>query len=215
MSNVRCNLAISLDGYLAGPDQSVENPLGVGGLALHDWAFPLAAFRRMLGQDGGDVNASTQIIEESVANVGAVIMGRNMFGGYPGPWRDDPPWTGWWGDNPPYHVPTFVITHHPRAPLAMKGGTTFHFVTEGITAALKAARAAAAGRDIVIAGGANVVQQYLTAGAIDELNLTVVPLLLDAGERLFENLGASAPPLEQVRVIEAPGVTHVRYRVVK
>ncbi|TMQ11088.1 MAG: dihydrofolate reductase [Deltaproteobacteria bacterium] len=213
MSNVRCNLAISLDGYLAGPDQSVENPLGVGGLALHDWAFPLAAFRRMHGQDGGDVNASTQIIEESVANVGAVIMGRNMFGGYPGPWRDDPPWTGWWGDNPPYHVPVFVITHHPRPPLVMQGGTTFTFVTDGIAPALAQARAAAAGKDVVIAGGASIAQQYLAAGLVDEVNVSIVPLLLKAGERLFDRLGSAERKLEQVRVIEAPGVTHIRYRV--
>jgi len=213
MTKVRFNLAISLDGYLAGPNQSLENPLGIGGLQLHDWAFPLAAFRQMHGLEGGEVNPSTQIIEESTANVGAVIMGRNMFGGYPGPWRDDPPWTGWWGDNPPYHVPVFVLTHHPRPPLAMQGGTTFTFITDGIEPALAAARAAAGNRDIVVAGGAQVVQQYLAAGLIDEVNVSVVPLLLGAGDRLFEHTAGLR--LEQVRAIAAPGVTHIRYRVIK
>jgi dihydrofolate reductase len=213
MASVRFNLSISLDGYLAGPNQSLEDPLGAGGLHLHDWAFPLAAFRRPHGLEGGDVNASTQVIEESVANVGAVIMGRNMFGGYPGPWRSDPPWTGWWGDNPPYHVPVFVITHHARQPLVMQGGTTFTFVTEGIEAALSRARAAAGDKDIVVAGGASIAQQYLAAGRIDEVNVSVVPLLLKAGERLFDRLGGAELRLEQLRVIAAPGVTHIKYRV--
>ena len=217
MTKLRFNLAISLDGYLAGPEQSLDNPLGVGGMQLHDWAFALAAFRTQHGDAGGaggETNASTQVIEEQVANVGAVIMGRNMFGGYPGPWRDDPAWTGWWGDDPPYHVPVFVITHHPRPPLVMRGGTTFTFVTDGIAAALAAARDVAGDKDIVVAGGAKIAQQYLAAGLLDELNVSVVPLLLGAGERLFDNLGASALRVEQVRAIAAPGVTHIRYRVV-
>ena len=215
MSKLRFNLSISLDGYLAGPDQSLENPLGVGGMHVHDWVFPLAAFRRMHGLEGGEANASTQVVEESVANVGAVIMGRNMFGGGPGPWRDDPPWTGWWGDDPPYHAPVFVITHHPRAPLAMQGGTMFTFVTDGIASALAQARAAAGDRDIVIAGGASIARQYLAAGLIDEANVSLAPVLLGAGERLFDGLGAAGLRLEQVRVIEAPGVTHLRYRVIR
>ena len=214
MSKLRFNLAISLDGYLAGPDQSLDNPLGVGGTQLHEWAFALAAFRQMHGEAGGEVNASTQIIEEAVANVGAVVMGRNMFGGSPGPWRDDPPWTGWWGDDPPYHVPVFVITHHARPPVAKQGGTTFHFVTEGIAAALAAARAVAGGKDIVLGGGASVVRQYLAAGAVDEVNIALVPVMLGAGERLFDALGTGVK-LEQVRVVEAPGVTHLKYRVIK
>jgi dihydrofolate reductase len=214
MATIRFNLSISLDGYLAGPDQSVDNPLGVGGLHLHDWAFPLAAFRRVHGMEGGETNASSQILEEAIANVGAVIMGRNMFGGYPGPWRDDSPWIGWWGDDPPFHCPVFVITHHARQPLVMKGDTTFHFVTDGIESALTQARAAARGKDIVISGGASIAQQYLAAGAIDEVNLSIVPLLLGAGERLCDHLGAGLK-LEQVRVIVAPGVTHLRYRVIK
>jgi len=215
MPQLRCNLTISLDGYLAGPNQSVENPIGEGGRHLHDWAFTLAAFRKEHGLEGGEVNASTQIIEESTANVGAVIMGRNMFGGYPGPWRQDPPWTGWWGDNPPYHAPVFVLTHHPRAPLVMQGGTTFTFVTEGIEAALVQARAAAGQRDISLAGGARAFQQYLAARLIDEINVSLVPLFLKAGERLFDNLGNAEHRLEQVRVIAAPGVTHIKYRAIK
>jgi len=215
MAIVRFNLAISLDGYLAGPHQSLENPLGIGGFRLHEWAFSLAAFRRMHGQTGGDVNASTQIVEESLTGVGAVIMGRNMFGGGPGPWREDPPWTGWWGDDPPYHAPVFVLTHHVRAPLVMQGGTTFTFVTDGIASALAQARAAAAGRDVVISGGARTVQQYLAAGAVDEVNLSIVPVLLQGGERLLDHLGAAELRLEQVRVIDAPGVTHIKYRVIK
>jgi len=215
MPQLRCNLTISLDGYLAGPSQSVENPLGVGGLHLHDWAFALAAFRKAHGLEGGEINASTPIIEESTANVGAVIMGRNMFGGYPGPWRSDPPWTGWWGDNPPYHAPVFVLTHHPRAPLVMQGGTTFEFVTDGIEAALAQARAAAGPKDISLAGGARAFQQYLAARLIDEVNISVVPLFLKAGERLFDHLGSAELRLEQVRVIAAPGVTHIRYRAIK
>jgi dihydrofolate reductase len=215
MTKLRFNLAISLDGYLAGPDQSLDHPLGVGGMHLHDWAFSLAAFRRMHGMEGGEDNASAQVVEEAMANVGAFIMGRNMFGGGRGPWQGDPPWTGWWGDNPPYHVPVFVLTHHPRPALAMQGGTTFSFVTNGIAAALAAARAAAGDKDIVVAGGASVAQQYLAAGLIDEVNVSIVPLLLGEGERLFDRLGSAAPPLEQVRVIEAPGVTHVKYRVIR
>jgi dihydrofolate reductase len=212
MTKVRFNLSISLDGYLAGPEQGLENPLGVGGMRLHDWALALAAFREEHGEAGGEANASTQIVEEMRANVGAVIMGRNMFGGYPGPWRNDPPWTGWWGDDPPYHVPVFVITHHPREPLAMKGGTTFHFVTDGIESALASARAVAGDRDIVIGGGASVARQYLAAGHVDEVNLALAPVVLGSGERLFDQLGSQLR-LEQVRVIEAPGVTHIKYRV--
>jgi dihydrofolate reductase len=215
MSKLRFNISMSLDGFVAGPNQSEQNPLGVGGMRLHDWAFALAAFRRTHGMEGGEVNASTQIIEESLANVGAVIMGRNMFGGYPGPWRSDPPWTGWWGDNPPFHAPVFVLTHHPREPLVMQGGTTFTFVTDGIESALAKAMAAAGTRDIVVSGGALTVQQYLAAGLLDEVNISVVPLFLKAGEHLFDNLGTATLRLEQVRVIAAPGVTHIKYRVVK
>lgn len=211
MGIFRLNITVSLDGYVAGPDQSVENPLGVGGMQLHEWAVELAAWRKAHGLAGGVENASARIVEEHLASVGAVVMGRNMFGGHPGPWRE-PVWNGWWGEDPPFHAPVFVLTHHPRAPLAMRGGTTFTFVTDGIESALAQARRAAEGRDVLLAGGAKVAQQYLAAGLLDELNLSLAPVLLRAGERLFDALG-SAPALEQVRVVEAPGVTHLRYRV--
>ncbi|HEX6231402.1 MAG TPA: dihydrofolate reductase family protein [Actinomycetota bacterium] len=212
MSLVRFQLAISLDGYVAGPDQSEEDPLGIGGMDLHRWVFELEAWRRQHGLEGGVVNASTPVVDEMQANVGSVVMGRNMFGGGPGPWRDDPPWNGWWGENPPFHTPVFVLTHHPRDPLEMEGGTTFFFVTEGIGSALERAKEAAEGQDVLLGGGANVVQQYLAAGAVDEFDLHVVPVVLGAGERLLENVGDLR--LEQARAIEAPGVTHIRYRVV-
>jgi dihydrofolate reductase len=212
MGKLKFQVSVSLDGFLAGPDQSVENPLGVGGMQLHEWVFPLEAFRRMHGGEGGEVNASTPVVEEAFANVGAVLMGRNMFGGGPGPWRQDPPWNGWWGEDPPYHMPVFVLTHHPRPPLAMQGGTTFYFVTDGIESALDQARKAATGKDVTIGGGANAIQQYLAAGLVDEMDLHVAPVLLGAGERLLDNLGPAAPRFEQVRVIEAPGVVHLKYR---
>jgi dihydrofolate reductase len=213
MRKVRFQLAVSLDGYVAGPDQSVANPLGVGGMELHQWVFKLEAWRRQQGLEGGEVNASTPVVEEAQAGVGATVMGRNMFGGGPGPWPEDPPWNGWWGDNPPFHMPVFVLTHHPRQPLEMAGGTTFTFVTEGIEAALTQAREAAGGRDVLLGGGASVVQQYLAAGLVDEFELHIVPVLLGAGARLLENVGDLH--VQQVRAIEAPGVTHIRYRVRK
>jgi dihydrofolate reductase len=213
MSAVRFQLSISLDGYIAGPDQSEENPLGVGGMALHEWVLPLEAWRRQHGLEGGEVNASTPVVEEVQSNVGATVMGRNMFGGGPGPWKEDPPWTGWWGDNPPFHTQVYVLTHHPREPLEMDGGTTFIFVTDGIDSALDQAKLAAGERDVLLGGGASVAQQYLVAGLIDEFELHLVPVLLGNGERLLENVGDLE--LEQVRAIEAPGVTHIKYRVVK
>ncbi|HET8525263.1 MAG TPA: dihydrofolate reductase family protein [Actinomycetota bacterium] len=206
-------MAVSLDGYVAGPDQSEQDPLGVGGMRLHEWVFELEAWRSQMGEEGGEVNASTQVVVEARTNVGAVVMGRNMFGGGPGPWREDPPWNGWWGDDPPYHAPVFVVTHHPREPLEMAGGTTFWFVTDGIEAALERARDAAGERDVLLGGGADVANQYLRAGLLDEFELHVAPVLLGAGERLFVDVGS--PELRQVRVIEAPGVTHVKYLVVR
>jgi dihydrofolate reductase len=209
---LRFHIAISLDGYMAGPNQDEQNPLGVGGMRLHEWVFELEAWRRSQGMDGGSANASTPVIEETQANVGATIMGRNMFGPGRGPWAD-PPWTGWWGDDPPYHTPVFVLTHHPREPLEMKGGTTFVFVTDGIASAYDQAMQAAGGRDVRIGGGAGTIRQYLAAGLVDQFELHVVPVLLGDGERLFDNVGDLG--LEQVRAIEAPGVTHVTYRVLK
>ena len=214
MSKLRFEITMSLDGFVAGRDQSEENGLGVGGEQLHDWVIPLAAWREPHGLEGGEVNASSAVFEESLANVGATIMGRNMFGPRRGPWGDDP-WMGWWGENPPFHRPVFVLTHHARDPLEMQGGTTFTFVTDGIESALEQARRAAGGQDVALAGGADVAQQYLAAGLIDQMDIHVVPLLLGAGARLFDNLGGAAVELEQVRAVEAPGVTHLRYRVVR
>ncbi len=213
MGIVRFQVAVSLDGYLAGPDQTIDHPLGVGGEDLHRWMFDLEIWRRQVGEEGGIVNESTAVLEEAQANVGAYVMGRKMFGGGPGPWSDDPEWKGWWGDDPPYHSAVFVLTHHPRDPVMMQGGTTFHFVTEGPESALAQAREAAGERDVAIAGGANTIQQYLAAGAVDEFELHVAPLTLGSGERLLENVGHLR--LEQVRVIEAPGVAHLKYRVLK
>jgi dihydrofolate reductase len=210
---VRFQVAISLDGYIAGPDQSVENPVGAGGMDLFRWWFELEAWRRMQGLGGGEVNASTRVIEEAKSSAGAFVMGRNMFGGGPGPWKEDPPWRGWWGDDPPYHTPVFVLTHHPRAPLEMDGGTTFFFVTDGIESALEQARRAAGDLDVQIGGGADAIRQYLDAALVDEFQFHLVPVVLRRGERLLENLGDLT--LEQVRAVEAPGVTHIKYRVVR
>ena len=213
MSKFRFQLAVSLDGFAAGPEQSMDNPLGAGGMDLHEWAVKLEVWRKQHGLEGGEVNASTPVVEEIQSNIGAGVMGRNMFGGGPGPWSEDEPWSGWWGDNPPFHTPVFVLTHHSREPLEMEGGTTFTFVTDGIEPALERANKAADGRDVMLGGGANVVQQYLAAGLIDEFDLHVVPILLVEGERLLENIGRLE--LEQVRAVEAPGVTHIKYRVIK
>jgi dihydrofolate reductase len=210
VSRLRLTITMSLDGFVAGADQSEENPLGVGGEQLHEWLFPLKAFRERHGEEGGEVNESTPIAEDILGGVGATIMGRNMFGGGPGPWGERP-WKGYWGDDPPYHHPVFVLTRHAREPLELDGGTTFHFVTDGIESALEQARAVAGGKDVSLGGGANVVQQYLSAGLLDEMLISVVPVLLGGGARLFDNLGEPRPRLRQVQVVEAPGVTHIRY----
>ena len=213
MSKLRFSVTMSLDGYVAGPNQSLKDPLGVGGEALHGWAVELAAFQEVHGKKGGVVNASSTIMQEMFKNVGAVIMGRGMFGGGPGPWPPD--WKGWWGENPPYHMPVFVLTHHARNPLPMRGGTTFHFVTDGIESALNQAKRAAAAKDVLIMGGAKTINQFLAAGLVDEVNISMVQLLLGGGERLLDNLGDSPLRLEQTRVVEAPGVVHLRYRVAR
>ncbi len=213
MTMVRFHISMSLDGFIAGPNQSEENPLGEGGTQLHQWAFALAAWREPHGEEGGEVNASTAVVEESLDNLGATVMGRNMFGGE-GPWGDDP-WDGWWGDDPPFHMPVFVLTHHAREPLVKQGGTTFTFVTDGIESALDQAIEAATGKDVALSGGANVAQQYLAAGLIDEMHIHVVPVLLGDGARLFDNLEGAEVRLECTRAVEAPGVTHLTYRVVK
>jgi dihydrofolate reductase len=210
MSRLRLWIAMSLDGFVAGPRQDVGNPLGVGGLHLHDWVFPLAAWRERQGLEGGDVNESSPVIEASMANIGATVMGRNMFGGGTGPWADDP-WNGWWGDNPPYHHPVFVLTHHPREPLVCEGGTTFTFVTSGMESALDQARSAAPGKDVSLAGGAQTARQYLEADLVDEMEINLVPIFLGEGERLFDGLGEGNPRLAHVRTVAAPGVTHLKF----
>jgi dihydrofolate reductase len=208
---LRFKISMSLDGFVAGPRQSVDNPLGIGGERLHEWVVPLAAWRSMAGLEGGEVNESTAVVEESVANIGATVMGRNMFGGHPGPWNARNAWNGWWGANPPFHHPVFVVTHHAREPLALEGGTTFTFVTDGIEAALEQARRAAGGKDVSLAGGASTAQQYLVAGLVDEMEINLAPTLLGGGERLFDGVGDDLRGLELVRAVATPRVTHLKF----
>lgn len=210
MSRLRLWIAMSLDGYVAGPRQDVDNPLGVGGMQLHEWVFPLAVWRGPQGLEGGEVNESTPVVMASTANIGATVMGRNMFGGGPGPWGHEP-WNGWWGDNPPYHHPVFVLTHHAREPLVCEGGTTFTFVTGGIERALDLARDASAEKDVSLAGGAEAARQYLAAGLVDEMDINLVPILLGDGERLFGDLGFGHPRLTHLSTVAAPGVTHLKF----
>ncbi len=216
MGKLTFEITMSLDGFVAGPDAGHEEPLGVGGERLHEWALGLKSWREHHGKSGGTTGPDNDLIEESVAATGATIMGRRMFSGGSGPWEDDPGADGWWGDDPPFHVPVFILTHHPRETVTKQGGTTFNFVTDGIEAALEQAREAAGERNVAVAGGASVAQQYLKAGLIDELLLHVVPLLLGDGTRLFENhLGPEQVELERTQAIDSPAVTHLRYRVVK
>jgi dihydrofolate reductase len=212
LSKLRLSITTSVDGYVAGPDQSEENPLGVGGTELHQWFFPLKEFREMHGAHGGEVNASSAVVEERRRNIGATIMGRNMFGPVRGPWPDES-WRGWWGEDPPYHHPVFVLTHHPREPLEMEGGTTFYFVGDGIESALTQAKDAAGGQDVWLAGGASVVNQYVAARLVDEIELSIAPVMMGAGERLFEGVGHGVVELKQTRAVEAPGVTHIKYEL--
>jgi dihydrofolate reductase len=206
---VRAQISISLDGFVAGPNQSPQDPIGEGGMRLHEWVFGTHAWLEQHGKEGGERNADSQVVEDAVRNVGAYIMGRKMFGGGEGPW--DEGWRGWWGEEPPFHTPVYVLTHHEREPLPMLAGTTFTFVTGGIEAALAQARAAAGGQDVRIAGGASAIRQYLAAGLLDELTLDIVPVVLGAGERLLEDVGD--PALEPVNVVASPGVTHITYRI--
>jgi len=212
MARLRCQISMSLDGFVAGPNPSEEHPLGERGEELHEWVLKLAAWREPHGREGGEVNASTEVVEESLDGIGAHLMGRNMFGGGPGPWGADP-WDGWWGEDPPFHAPVFVLTHHGREPLEKQGGTTFTFVTEGIETALGLAKQAAGGKDVSLGGGASAIQQYLAAGLVDELQLNLVPVLLGGGTRLFDNLGDVDLKFEPLRVVDAPDVTHLRYQV--
>ena len=209
MSKFRSDISISLDGCVAGPNQSRESPLGEGGEGLHDWVVQLAAWRGSHGMEGGEVNESTRVVDEARENVGAAVMGRNMFGPPGGgPWGDEP-WRGWWGDDPPYHYDVIVVTHHPREPVEMKGGTTFHFVTDGIESALEQAVAAANGQDVRLGGGVSTIQQYLAAGLVDELHIAIAPVLLGAGERLFDRVDASAQ-YEVVELVSSPEAVHAR-----
>jgi dihydrofolate reductase len=204
-------ISVSLDGYVAGPEAGREHPLGIGGERLHDWVVALQSWREAHHRTGGDRGPSDELLQQSIDRSGATIMGRRMFSGEEGPWGDEP-FEGWWGDEPPFGHPVFVLTHHPREPL-VKTGTTFTFVTDGIESALEQARAAAGDKDIAIAGGANVADQYVAAGLLDELLLHVVPVFLGGGVRLFAHLGDTPPELEIAEVVAAPDVTHVRYRV--
>ncbi len=208
MSRLRVHsFSISLDGHGAGPDQDLGNPLGVGGMALHEWVFGTRTFRQMHGQDGGATGIDDDFAAQGFNNIGAWILGRNMFGPVRGPWPDDA-WKGWWGENPPYHTPVFVLTHHPRASISMSGGTVFHFVTEGIHAALKQAVDAAKGQDVRLGGGVATIRQYLRAGLIDEMHLAMSPILLGSGECLLENIDAAKLGYQCSEHLSTPNTTH-------
>jgi dihydrofolate reductase len=214
MTKLTHDISMSLDGFIAGPSPTIDEPLGRGGEQLHEWIFGLEAWRSRHGRAGGERNADSDIVQENLDATGAIVIGRRMFSGGSGPWEDDPMAAGWWGDEPPFGVPLFVLTNHARETVTKADGTTYTFVTDGIESALEQARAAAGGRNVALGGGANVVQQYLAAGLLDELQIHLVPILLGDGVRLFEG----APPelrLEIVRVVASPAVTHVRYRVVR
>ena len=211
MSKVSCQISVSVDGYVAGPNQSLDNPIGEGGMRLHEWAFATDTWNEQHGRQAGERTADSEVAAKMMEGIGAFIMGRNMFSPGRGAW--DESWTGWWGDDPPYHTPVYVLTHYAREPLEMQGGTTFYFVTDGIESALEQARAAAGDQDVSIAGGAATVNQYLTAGLLDELYLHIAPVILGGGERLLENVGD--PKLEPVEVVHSPAATHVRYRVAR
>jgi dihydrofolate reductase len=201
--------SISLDGYGAGPGQSLENPLGVGGMALHQWVFPTRTLQKMLfGKEGGTTGPDDDFAARGIVNLGAWILGRNMFGPVRGPWPDDA-WKGWWGDNPPYHVPVFVLTHHPRASITMAGGTTFHFVTDGIEAALKRATEVAGGKDIRLGGGVAIIREYLNAGLIDEMHLAISPVLLGSGEHLLGGIDLTRLGFECTEHVPTASATHV------
>ena len=203
------NFAISLDGYGAGSDQGLENPLGVGGPKLHEWIFGNRFWHEMMGEEGGEEGLDNDFLRRGVEGIGATIMGRNMFGPVRGPWGSSD-WTGWWGEDPPYEHPVFVLTHHAHPPIPMKGGTTFNFVTEGIEVALERAIEAAGGKDVRLGGGASTIQQYLRAGLLDELHVAIVPVLLGSGERLFENLDGAPAGYEVVEFVSSPAVAHMR-----
>jgi dihydrofolate reductase len=212
MTKLRFSISMSVDGYMAGPNQSRNDPLGERGEELHAWVFATRGWNEMQGREGGDADSIDNRYAGSWgANTGAFIMGRNMFGPIRGSWDSAEPWTGWWGDDPPYHTPVFVLTHHAREPVEMQGGTTFHFVTGGIEEALDRARAAAGARDVSIGGGASTIQQYLRAGLVDEMLLHVVPVFLGSGERLFDDLGGEPRGFECVELVSSAAATHYTY----
>jgi dihydrofolate reductase len=213
MGKVVLDISMSLDGFVAGPNPSLEEPLGQHGERLHDWALPLASWRESHGLEGGEQSADSELMAEGIASTGAVVMGRRMFSGGAGPWEDDPNANGWWGEEPPFRKPVFVLTHHEREPLVL-GETTFTFVTDGIETAVEQARAAAGEKDVLVAGGAEAAQQVLHAGLLDEVRLHVAPVLLGAGTRLFDGVG-SETELELTRVLDSPTATHLRYRVAR
>lgn len=212
MAQLRVDISVSLDGFIAGPNRTVEQPLGDGGMQLHEWVFGLASWRESHGVgEGGETGPDDDLVREQLAQPGAVLMGRRMFSGGEGDWQDDPMAEGWWGDTPPFHMPVYVLTHHARETLTMEGGTSFVFVTDGVESAFEQARAAAGGKDVAVAGGASVVQQCLGAGLLDELQVHVAPVLLGDGVRLFD--GYMQAKLELMRVVDSPTVTHIKYRV--
>jgi dihydrofolate reductase len=215
MARLTCDISMSLDGFIAGPNPTLERPLGDGGERLHEWIFGLASWRERHGRSGGTKDADSDVLEESISATGAVVMGRRMFSGGEGPWEQDPNADGWWGDDPPFRAPVFILTHHARETVTKQGGTTFTFVTDGIEAAAEHARAGAGGKDVTVGGGASVIQQYLQVGLLDELQIHLSPALLGGGVRLFDDLGIGQAELECTRVIHSPRVTHLRYRVVK
>jgi dihydrofolate reductase len=217
MGKLILDISMSLDGFVAGPNPTLEEPLGEGGGWLHEWAFATKAFRERHGLADGEANVDSRLVEESIVNAAATIMGRRMYSGGEGAWTADPRADGWWGENPPFHHPVFVLTGHAREPMTMQGGTTFTFVTDGIESALDQARAAAGERDVVVGGGASAAQQYLRAGLLDQLQIHVVPVLLGRGTRLFDDELVQGPGgLELMGAIESPsGTTHLSYRVVK
>jgi dihydrofolate reductase len=204
------NIAMSVDGYMAGPDQSVENPLGIGGSQLHEWVFETRTGAAMVGRGGGTTGVDDDHLAAGFDGIGAWILGRNMFGPVRGPWPDES-WNGWWGPNPPYHCEVFVLTHHSRPSVEMEGGTKFHFVTEGIEAARERALASAGGLDVRVGGGAATLQEYLRSQFLDELHVAIVPTLLGAGERLFDHLNDGLDGYECVEHVASSAVTHVRF----
>jgi len=214
MGRVKAQISVSLDGFMAGPNQGSEAPLGEGGMALHEWAFKLAAFNEVHGREatGGEDNPSNAVLLEAQEDIGAVVMGRNMFGPVRGDWGDES-WRGWWGEDPPFHCPVFVLTHHAREPVAMEGGTVFHFVTDGVDSAFTQAREAAGGKDVSVGGGASTLQQAILSGHLEELLVTEAPIVLGSGERLFEGLPAGVADFELLDVVKADDALHLKYRL--